>query len=462
MGASDQEELTLQPEELRIREEADRNYGSGFEGYEYYEAGGTDEVEAVIKRLKTRDQQRGEQILKDAEFDKLRSFRDQSRIPVFADQISPLKRKSMWLLPRKNFSRKLKNFGVLRRKWEQTDDGREWTEEIQRLDAVLDKKEEDLDAEEDYRDRISSEIITRGQFCQSFRNKADSRLDEVTAGKQELQDRFQYQGAADPDEMDRRFDFVHSGETEANPARKEFVMAELAMSDADMEILKHSNNPLVDYKDLARVYTGKMSGLFNIPLREGRDIGNPMLLRQGLSGLRINRDLVTRRGVTGVECLAHMIGIEDENDPETGLPLTEERLMELFRQKMAQHPEGLVIRDKGFFSTAFKDNGAFPAVAHPVGPNLPVPHIASTRGIEFIVLVRKGTCAADVRTVTQIPTEWEVLVNAGTQFRVVQAFFNTDAPGDRRKIFSGDAKSWKIYLETIPPEEDGTERDDED
>lgn len=464
MSTSEQEELRRQQEEVRIREEADQQYGSGFQGYEYYEAGGTDEVEAVIKRLKTRDQETGDQILDDKAFDKLRSFRDEGRIPVFADQISPLKRKSMWLFSRKSFSKKLKNFGIQRKNWEQTDDGIEWTKEIQRLDGVLDRKEEVLEEEKEYRSRIAPLIVHRGQICQAARAASDRKLAELTAGKPELQSRFTYQGAADPDEMDRVFRLVNpesiDGKISADGA--EFLNAELAMSEQDMKVLAVKERGFFsDYKDMVISYSRQAYGYFNRALRAGNDKNDAMLLRTGLSGLRINRDLVTRRGVYGVDCLAHMIGIDSETDPDTGLPLTEDRLMELFQKKMAQHPEGLIVSDKGFFSTALKDTGGFPAEAHGVRPGEPAPKMVSTRGIEFIVLVRKGTCAADIKTETAIKSEWEILVNAGTRFRVVKAFFNTGAPGDQRKIHCGDGRSWKIYLETIPPEDDGTERDED-
>ncbi len=477
MSSSEQEELNrpkdesqIREEERQIREEADRDYGSGFEGYEYYEAGGTDEVEAVIKRLKTRDQQTGDPILDDKAFDKLRSFRDEKRIPIFTDQISPLKRKSMWLFSRKRFSRKLKSFAVDRKNWEQTEDGREWTEEIHRLEAILGKK----DQEKMYRDTLSTMIVRRGQICQAARAASDRKLDELTAANPELKSRFEYQGSADPDKMDRLFEFVNPerNDEKISAAREEFLQAELVMAAQDMRVLaKKEAGDISDYTWQANSYSGNVtSGLYNHDLRSGKKITPAIVLRNGLSGLRINRDLVTRKGVQGVELLAHMIGIDPKEDPDTGqpliedpdtgLPLTEERLMELFQSKMAQYPEGLIISDKGFFSTALKDSRGFPAVAHSVMRGASPP-IASTHGIEFIILVRKGTCAADIKTVTRISEEWEILVNAGTRFRVVKAFFNTDAPGDQREIFLGNPKSWKIYLETIPPEDNGTERNED-
>ena len=173
-----------------------------------------------------------------------------------------------------------------------------------------------------------------------------------------------------------------------------------------------------------------------------------MNLKKVLDRTVISRDLVVRRGVQGFDAIKHMLGTEDV------MGLSGDELKEAIKKKM---DEGNVfLRDKGFVSTSVRAGSGFGAGNYP-DFNEP--------GIEFIILVKKGTHAMDLSNagvMGQAKDEDELLINAGTKFRVVKAYFNEDADKKddkdippEEKILKGNKRSWKIYLETIPGSDDG-------
>lgn len=177
-------------------------------------------------------------------------------------------------------------------------------------------------------------------------------------------------------------------------------------------------------------------------------------LKKILDSTSISRDLVVRRAVIGCDTLKFMM------PGDHSAPMTADRIKKSLKDQMAQGE--VYLTDKGFVSTHMIRD---PERHYSAGPD------DSGPGIEFMILVKKGTHALDFSLnefglIGQNMAERELTLGAGTKFRVVKAFFNDghdviseedgEEPG---KIIHGTPNSWKIYLETIPPSEDGVPRD---
>ena len=70
--------------------------------------------------------------------------------------------------------------------------------------------------------------------------------------------------------------------------------------------------------------------------------------------------------------------------------------------------------------------------------------------MEFIILVKKGTKAVNMTPLSNNVHENELLLKPGTKFKLVDA--DTNGTAD---IINGAPGSWKVYLTTIPSEENG-------
>ncbi len=152
-------------------------------------------------------------------------------------------------------------------------------------------------------------------------------------------------------------------------------------------------------------------------------IKNAEDLHEAMSQLSLSRDIVTRRGVTQ-SAIVNMLGLK-----ATDVAGQKAELMRRFREE-----KPLVCSDKGFVSTACGSKEGYRA-----------------EGLELIILNRKGTHAANFSAGAHYTGESEVLLDAGTQFKVVGVYFNdANDPDSQREISLGDKGSWKIYLETIP------------
>ncbi|MCR5486284.1 MAG: hypothetical protein K6F35_02005 [Lachnospiraceae bacterium] len=233
------------------------------------------------------------------------------------------------------------------------------------------------------------------------------------------------------------------------------------------------------------------------------------LMAEQMKKCRISRDIVVRRGVTGFDTLRCMLGLGQNDVADGNLP-------ELMRRKLNEGE--VTLTDKAFVSTAIRDMSGFPAgevrtyketkevVKKMVEGEEKLYEVTTTTisekgivrmskkeetpiekddvraaqkktertweeegqpGIEFVILVKKGTPALSVSQVGlmgQQASEEELIIGADTKFRVVRAFFNDgkdeakegdgEGAGD---ILKGHKGSWKIYLETIPSADDGEE-----
>ena len=149
----------------------------------------------------------------------------------------------------------------------------------------------------------------------------------------------------------------------------------------------------------------------------------------------LSRDLVVRRGVFGFATLAHMLGLENADD------IKEEELKEKLEEMRSSDKE-IIATEKGFMSTSL-----------PYAKSMFGAGDAYTLGIEFMILMKKGTTAADVETLSSNKDESEVLAAPGTKFRVI--YVQYEGGGQIR----GNEKSWRVYLESIPQSEEGVKKE---
>ena len=158
------------------------------------------------------------------------------------------------------------------------------------------------------------------------------------------------------------------------------------------------------------------------------------------SSAPLSRDLVSKRAVTSVSSIAHMLGMENADN------LTEEEIKEQLRDMM-DSGNPVIAEEKGFCSTSMS-----PDTGYSTGTD------EDDVGIEFVILNKKGTHGVNFTGNGSRSGEDELLLAGGTKFRLIKVFFNDGDPKETRKINKGSQKSWKIYMETIPQEEKGVER----
>ena len=173
-------------------------------------------------------------------------------------------------------------------------------------------------------------------------------------------------------------------------------------------------------------------------LRKGQDnkVDKSMLqLKETMKKRPLTRDLVVRRGVQGVNTMAHMLGLPN------AAKIKEKDLKNLLKG-MSKSGKEIIVTEKGFMSTSL-----------PFAENMFEAGNKKKIGIEFIILAKKGTAAVDIHSQSRHRDEGEVLFAPGTKFKVVDMQLDGDA-----EIIHGNEKSWKIYLASIPVNEKGVKK----
>ncbi len=74
-------------------------------------------------------------------------------------------------------------------------------------------------------------------------------------------------------------------------------------------------------------------------------------------------------------------------------------------------------------------------------------------GVEFVILLKKGTEAMNIMEISSNFSEREVLVNSKTKLKMLKVDFNS------QNIKHGQQGSWKVYLEAIPQNQEGVKKD---
>ncbi len=206
---------------------------------------------------------------------------------------------------------------------------------------------------------------------------------------------------------------------------------------------------------VVKEYTGKAYTLYNGYLRGTEKLSDQtkkkvIRMKEGLKAFKIDRNIVVRRAVKGLETLEKMLNL----DIDAG-GYYADRLKDAIKEKIAKrNGKPVILKDPGFISTSTKPSSDF----------LP----KDDDGIEFIINVKKGTQAVNLTTLSEYERESELLLNAGTKFKLVKIYYNGCEDEEERplcyqqtpkykgkKLTKDWQRIWKVYLETIPSKEEG-------
>ena len=149
----------------------------------------------------------------------------------------------------------------------------------------------------------------------------------------------------------------------------------------------------------------------------------------------LTRDLVVRRGNKVFSALALALGLKETATPE--------EIKERLKSRMDNEGE-VVLKETAMMSTALP----FAENKYAAGDN-------GSIGIEYIILAKKGTSAANVVDGATFKKEREVTFAQNTKFRIIKAQLDGDAD-----ILYGNKKSWKIYMVSVPNNQDGIKEEE--
>ncbi len=209
--------------------------------------------------------------------------------------------------------------------------------------------------------------------------------------------------------------------------------AEAKLAQKHIELMK-INNP--GFMPAIKNYTFDGYTKANQTLREGGNFKHLFHYYLGtiekMKSHPIKHDMIVRRAVKELKVMGEMMGLSDLDS------ISADELKKKLKEKFDNSSE-MIVTEKGFMSTSMPDAGRF----FPAGDEYGI-------GIEFVILVKKGTPAVNVSKISTKPEEGELLIAPGTKFKVVD--MQLDGEGT---ITCGNEKSWKIYLASVPTSQDG-------
>ncbi len=268
------------------------------------------------------------------------------------------------------------------------------------------------------------------------RERIESRFKEKSGGLLEAEKEFH-------DKMAKATKAGYYKDIEADPKaiddafeerkKDDYEKVERSVGEAELNLLKRMEGGS-NFSTVISHYTGQHYSRINSSLRND---GNGFKhyadhYKKPLKKHPLSRDLVVRRGVKGLDTLGHMMGLENVKQ------MSIEELEFTVTGRLNSGTD-FIVSDKGFISTSLP----YSTKMFSSGDEY------SDGGIEFMILMKKGTYAANVTTGSANPTECEVLAAPGTKFRVIQVY--TEGTG-------GNKGNWKVYLESIPGSEEGVEK----
>ncbi len=220
----------------------------------------------------------------------------------------------------------------------------------------------------------------------------------------------------------------------------QFEQIEKELGDNEMAIYSHGNDK---FSQGVSDWTGMSYQSFKVNMRNG--IYQPQFknVRETLKKRPLSRDVVVRRGNKSFDALAIALGMDVPNP----MKADREEIKRLLKQKLSQGGE-LILKEKAIMSTAFPFAKAKYGAGHPTNNDKDI-------GIEYIILAKKGTAAANVISGAMKSDEGELLISQNTKFRIIKA--EVDGEAD---IKHGNKKSWKIYMVTVPENEQGIKNDE--
>ncbi len=418
----------------RMHQEDITNYTHNIgEDYDYYHEVGQLELNNVKRWLQENDAETP--VIKQADYDVLEALAP----PTFEDYIPEVQQASLGMNERKKYNRKFESYQKQREEWNNSSAAASWRATIKALTKRIERADEEA-AEQEEVQRVNDVRHDLGQQSAGKRRAIDTEFDRLAGEEKEADMRAHYQLPKNPtpDMMDAAYE-----------ANRHFLPAERALSEKETAVFGGKLSDIISYTGL---YFNAVNDYFRKGSMEQHQTA--VTARADLFRCRMNRDVVTRRGVHGVNALAYMAGFDPLTmDPHTGEPYTEKGILDRVKALVEESKDGFIISDKSFVSTSVYNTG----VGFKADEDRSL-GAASTRGVEFMILVRKGTCAANVSAISKVPEENELLLAPGTRLRVIKVFFNEYGPGDVRKPFIGNANSVKIYLEALPPEDEGEVR----
>ena len=214
------------------------------------------------------------------------------------------------------------------------------------------------------------------------------------------------------------------------------INAENKIGEAEADKAKKNTEGL---EEAFKLYSGARYMKINRILRTGKgDVPQEAVtMTEAIKKNPLNRDLVCRRGVMEVYTLGFMLGLKD------AALIRPDELKKIVKEKL-KSGEPIVIKDKGFMSTGL------PFAESPI-PSGGYP------GIEFMILLKKGTPAMNITSLSTKKDEGEVLVAPGTKFRILKA----ELDGESAPV-SGDQGDWRIWIVSDNSEENETDKKGEE
>ena len=211
-----------------------------------------------------------------------------------------------------------------------------------------------------------------------------------------------------------------------------------------------------------KAYSGEKYSVYNQHFRDPGykalkdDKEDAEALKEGIKRCPIDRTIIVNRGVSNMRALVDMLGLQSDVPTKN---LNDAEMEKVVKQSVAhiqktqQEGKDIIFTDPGFVSTSYNPENFY---------------ADQQTGIEFVIKVKPGTPAVNISSMSKFEYEKEVLLNAGTKFRFLKMYYGGTEKVDgldyrqkscelaRKKENRRHGKYFlKIYLETIPPEEDG-------
>ncbi|MCR4657279.1 MAG: hypothetical protein K5770_13810 [Lachnospiraceae bacterium] len=227
--------------------------------------------------------------------------------------------------------------------------------------------------------------------------------------------------------MDEQYDKL------ANDQQYEEIERELGANE-----LKVCSNGNGEFLEGVKAWTGGDCASHKKIMHGGRYLPMFENVKETLTNRPLSRDVVVRRGNNSFHALALALGM-DASHP---LKVDPDKVKEVLKQRIAQGGE-LVLKETAMMSTAFP----FAKRHYEAGSGS---DDFGKIGIEYIILAKKGTAAANVMSDVMYKEEGELLIAQNTKFRIIKAEVDGEA-----EIKHGYNKSWKIYMVTVPENEQG-------
>ncbi len=381
----------------KMLNEVDGNYETKRFDASYF--GGTQEAEKIISRYRERKVE-----LTDEEIEQIKQNVQQG--PDF-EVLTEEQYNQKWALGKYKYNKKVKNHFEKRKK------------AFRQAKESLSAKKGELTGAK--KARALSKLLTKLDARARFKEYEDRGIfREVDADEFSMDEAYQRE-REDQELMEAELDVAYS---EANSLREKDGKGVNAIGQYTAQTS----------------FCADMNAFFRTGARRG--IG-PMYgpqAKEGLEKCKLNRDLVVRRGVQGVNTIAHMLNLPNA---ET---MTVDEIKEAFQQKIDKGGE-ILLEDKGFVSTSIP----FTTPSYSAGNET----VEGDIGIEFRILAKKGTCGMNVIPISNHKHETELLLKPGTKFKLVHADMSGSA-----EIENGNKKSWKIYLTTVPDSEEGIRKEE--